>query len=151
MVCSRTSQDETSRWRWLLLSQASDLVCAKAVAAARAINTNFIDSPLPDRLRNLVSVMVTSVETLHPVEIRVLGALIEKDITTPEYYPLTVNSLKNACNKKSSRDPVVQFDERTVEQALETLKNKHLVIRISGAGHRVEQFGHRLEIGRAHV
>jgi uncharacterized protein YceH (UPF0502 family) len=84
------------------------------------------------------------VEPLHPVEIRVLGALIEKDITTPEYYPLTVNSLQNACNQKSSRDPVVQFDEQTVEQALETLKNKHLVIRISGAGHRVEKFAHRL-------
>ena len=88
--------------------------------------------------------MVTRVETLHPVEVRVLGALIEKDITTPEYYPLTVNSLQNACNQKSSRDPVVQFDERTVEQALETLKNKHLVVRISGAGHRVEKFAHRL-------
>jgi uncharacterized protein len=88
--------------------------------------------------------MVTNVETLHPVEIRVLGALIEKDITTPEYYPLTVNSLQNACNQKSSRDPVVQFDEQTVEQALETLKNKHLVVRISGAGHRVEKFAHRL-------
>jgi uncharacterized protein len=88
--------------------------------------------------------MVTSVEPLHPVEIRVLGALIEKDITTPEYYPLTVNSLQNACNQKSSRDPVVQFDERTVEQALETLKNKHLVLRVSGAGHRVEKFAHRL-------
>ncbi len=81
---------------------------------------------------------------MHPVEIRVLGALIEKDITTPEYYPLTVNSLQNACNQKSSRDPVVQFDEQTVEQALETLKNKHLVVRISGAGHRVEKFAHRL-------
>jgi uncharacterized protein len=88
--------------------------------------------------------MVTSVEPLHPVEIRVLGALIEKDITTPEYYPLTVNSLQNACNQKSSRDPVVQFDERTVELALETLKNKHLVVRVSGAGHRVEKFAHRL-------
>src|ERR1700685_2292171 len=88
--------------------------------------------------------MVTRVDTLHPVEVRVLGALIEKDITTPEYYPLTVNSLQNACNQKSSRDPVVQFDEQTVEQALELLKNKHLVVRISGAGHRVEKFGHRL-------
>jgi uncharacterized protein len=88
--------------------------------------------------------MVTSVETLHPVEIRVLGALIEKDITTPEYYPLTVNSLQNACNQKSSRDPVVQFDEQMVEQALEMLKNKHLVVRISGAGHRVEKWAHRL-------
>jgi uncharacterized protein YceH (UPF0502 family) len=88
--------------------------------------------------------MVTRVEPLHPVEIRVLGALIEKDITTPEYYPLTVNSLQNACNQKSSRDPIVQFDEQTVEQALELLKNKQLVFRVSGAGHRVEKFGHRL-------
>ena len=88
--------------------------------------------------------MVTRVDILHPVEVRVLGALIEKDITTPEYYPLTVNSLQNACNQKSSRDPVVQFDERIVEQALETLKNKHLVVRISGAGHRVEKWAHRL-------
>jgi hypothetical protein len=88
--------------------------------------------------------MVTSVETLHPVEIRVLGALIEKDITTPEYYPLTVNSLQNACNQKTSRDPVVQFDEQTVEQALELLRNKQLVVRVSGAGHRVEKFAHRL-------
>ena len=88
--------------------------------------------------------MVTSVETLHSVEIRVLGALIEKDITTPEYYPLTVNSLQNACNQKSNRDPMVQFDEATVERALEVLKNKHLVVRISGAGHRVEKWAHRL-------
>jgi uncharacterized protein YceH (UPF0502 family) len=81
---------------------------------------------------------------LHPVEVRVLGALIEKDIATPEYYPLTVNSLQNACNQKSSRDPVVQFDEQTVAQALETLRNKRLVVRISGAGHRVEKWAHRL-------
>ncbi len=87
---------------------------------------------------------MTRVDTLHPVEVRVLGALIEKDITTPEYYPLTVNSLQNACNQKSSRDPVVHFDEETVERALETLQNKHLVVRISGAGHRVEKFAHRL-------
>jgi len=89
-------------------------------------------------------VMVTRVEPLHPAEVRVLGALIEKDITTPEYYPLTVNSLQNACNQKSSRDPVVQFDEQTMEQALNLLQNKHLVVRVSGAGHRVEKFGHRL-------
>src|SRR6202040_4066595 len=58
--------------------------------------------------------------------------------------PLTVNSLQNACNQKSSRDPVVQYDESTVAQALELLQNKGLVIRISGAGHRVEKFAHRL-------
>jgi uncharacterized protein YceH (UPF0502 family) len=84
------------------------------------------------------------VDLLHPVEVRVLGALLEKDIITPEYYPLTLNSLQNACNQKSSRDPVVAYDEDTVAQALELLKNKGLAIRISGAGHRVEKFGHRL-------
>jgi uncharacterized protein YceH (UPF0502 family) len=84
------------------------------------------------------------VEKLHPIEIRVLGSLLEKDITTPEYYPMTVNAIQNACNQKSSRDPVVQFDENTVEQGLELLRNKQLVTRISGAGHRVEKWGHRL-------
>jgi uncharacterized protein YceH (UPF0502 family) len=84
------------------------------------------------------------VDQLHPIEVRVLGALLEKDITTPEYYPLTLNSLQNACNQKSSREPVVNYDENTVAQALELLKNKGLVTRISGAGHRVEKFAHRL-------
>jgi uncharacterized protein YceH (UPF0502 family) len=81
---------------------------------------------------------------MHPVEVRVLGALLEKDISTPEYYPLTLNSLQNACNQKSSREPVVSYDEGTVAQALELLKNKGLVTSISGAGHRVEKFAHRL-------
>jgi len=76
--------------------------------------------------------------------VRVLGALLEKDLATPEYYPLTVNSLQNACNQKSSREPVVHYDESTVAQALELLKNKGFVTRISGAGHRVEKFAHRL-------
>lgn len=65
-------------------------------------------------------------------------------MTTPEYYPLTLNALQNACNQKSSRDPVVQFDEATVERALAVMKEKHLVTRISGAGHRVEKWAHRL-------
>jgi uncharacterized protein len=84
------------------------------------------------------------VDQLHPIEVRVLGALLEKDIATPEYYPLTLNSLQNACNQKSSRDPVVNYDEDTVAQALELLQNKGLVMRISGTGHRVEKFAHRL-------
>jgi uncharacterized protein len=88
--------------------------------------------------------MLTEVETLHPIEVRVLGALLEKDIATPEYYPLTLNSLQNACNQKSSRDPIVAYDESTVQQALELLKNKGLAMRISGAGHRVDKYGHRL-------
>ncbi len=83
-------------------------------------------------------------EILHPVEIRVLGSLLEKDLTTPEYYPLTVNALLNACNQKSSREPVVHYDETTVEQALVLLRDKHLASRVSGVGHRVEKYGHRL-------
>ncbi len=83
-------------------------------------------------------------DPLHPIEVRVLGALLEKDLATPEYYPLTINSLQNACNQKSSRDPVVNYDENTVAQALELLKNKGFVTRISGAGHRVEKFAHRM-------
>jgi uncharacterized protein YceH (UPF0502 family) len=88
--------------------------------------------------------MLTEVEILHSVEVRVLGALLEKDIATPEYYPLTQNALQNACNQKSSREPVVNYPEDTVAQALELLKNKGLVVRISGAGHRVEKWAHRL-------
>jgi len=84
------------------------------------------------------------VETLHPVEIRVLGALLEKDITTPEYYPLTLNALINACNQKSNRDPMVNYDEETVLQALTLLRNKGLALKVTGAGHRVEKYSHRL-------
>jgi uncharacterized protein len=81
---------------------------------------------------------------LHPVEVRVLGCLLEKESTTPEYYPLTVNALVNACNQKSSREPIVQYDEATVEATLDSLRHKGLVLKISGAGHRVEKYGHRL-------
>jgi uncharacterized protein YceH (UPF0502 family) len=83
-------------------------------------------------------------EPLHPSEVRVLGALLEKDQTTPEYYPLTVNALLNACNQKSSREPVVHYDEETVTAALASLQHKGFVVRVSGEGHRVEKYGHRL-------
>jgi len=83
-------------------------------------------------------------DPLHPVEVRVLGALLEKDLTTPEYYPLTLNALQNACNQKSSREPVVNYDEATVAQGLELLRQKQLAIKVSGAGHRVEKYAHRL-------
>jgi uncharacterized protein len=86
----------------------------------------------------------SNVEPLHPIEVRVLGALLEKDLTTPEYYPLTLNALQNACNQKSSREPVVNYDETTVAQGLELLRQKQLVLKVSGAGHRVEKYAHRL-------
>ena len=81
---------------------------------------------------------------LTAVEARVLGALIEKDLTTPEYYPLSLNALMNACNQKSSRDPVVAYDEGTVEDAVETLRQKGFARIVTGAGSRVAKYGHRL-------
>ena len=81
---------------------------------------------------------------LTAVEARVLGALIEKDLTTPEYYPLSLNALMNACNQKSSRDPVVGYDEGTVEDAVETLRQKGFARIVTGAGSRVAKYGHRL-------
>ncbi len=81
---------------------------------------------------------------LHPIEVRVLGSLLEKEITTPEYYPLSLNALVNACNQKSNRDPVVNFDEATVEQALHTLRDKGLLLSITGASSRVQKYAHRI-------
>ena len=81
---------------------------------------------------------------LHPVEVRVLGSLLEKEITTPEYYPLSLNALVNACNQKSNRDPAVSFDDATVEHALSTLRDKGLLLAISGSGSRVQKYGHRI-------
>jgi uncharacterized protein YceH (UPF0502 family) len=81
---------------------------------------------------------------LHPVEVRVLGALLEKEITTPEYYPSSLNALVNACNQKSNRDPAVNFDEATVEQALHSLRDKGLLLSITGAGSRVQKYAHRI-------
>ena len=84
-------------------------------------------------------------EPLNQVEVRVLGALIEKEISTPDYYPMTLNGLTNACNQKSNRDPVVAFDEKTVFRALETLREeRHLVRVVSGADMRVPKYYHRL-------
>ena len=81
---------------------------------------------------------------LTPIEVRVLGALIEKDLTTPEYYPLSLNALVNACNQKSSREPVVAYDDATVEDAVESLREKGFARVITGAGSRVSKYGHRL-------
>ncbi len=65
---------------------------------------------------------------LNDIEVRVLGSLMEKSMTTPEYYPLSLNALTNACNQKSTRDPVVAFDETTVIRALDSLREKQLAV-----------------------
>jgi uncharacterized protein YceH (UPF0502 family) len=82
---------------------------------------------------------------LTEIETRVLGSLIEKDITTPDYYPLSLNALVNACNQKNNRDPVTTLDEESVRQALGTLQEKRLAGPASGADSRVTKFEHRLQ------
>ena len=79
---------------------------------------------------------------LAPDEIRVLGALVEKSIATPDYYPMTLNGLVAACNQKSSRDPVVSYAEKDVLAAVDSLKEKGLVHRITSADGRVPRFRH---------
>jgi uncharacterized protein YceH (UPF0502 family) len=80
---------------------------------------------------------------LTDAEARVLGALIEKEITTPDYYPLSMNALINACNQKSNRDPVTEFDEDTVRQALHGLDDKGLAGAVRGSDSRVAKYEHR--------
>ena len=81
---------------------------------------------------------------LSAAEVRVLGSLIEKQITTPDYYPLTLNALTNACNQLTNREPVVAFDEQTVVRALDGLRDKRLATLFTGAESRVAKYKHTL-------
>ena len=81
---------------------------------------------------------------LTPVEIRVLGCLVEKEATTPEVYPLSTNSLRLACNQRSSRDPVVDYDEGEVTMALVSLRERGLARTVRGEGSRVYKHAHLL-------
>jgi uncharacterized protein len=82
---------------------------------------------------------------LTDLEVRTLGSLIEKDITTPDYYPLSLNALMNACNQKNNRDPVMTLDEDAVRQALSGLQEKRLAGPAGGADSRVTKYEHRLQ------
>jgi len=82
------------------------------------------------------------IETLAPSEVRVLGSLIEKEATTPEYYPLSLNALVNACNQKSNRDPVVDYDDEIVLAAIERLRALKLAFIITGS--RVTKYSQRI-------
>ena len=82
--------------------------------------------------------------SLNAAEVRVLGSLLEKQITTPDYYPLTLNALTNACNQLTNRDPVVQFDDQTVVRALDGLREKRLATLFAGAESRVAKYKHTL-------
>ena len=81
---------------------------------------------------------------LTDIEVRVLGSLIEKQVTTPEYYPLTLNALMLACNQKNNRSPVTAYDETTVAQALESLREKNLAYVFYGSTSRVPKYKHVL-------
>ena len=79
---------------------------------------------------------------LNPAEVRVLGCLLEKDQTTPDHYPLSLNALTDACNQKTNRDPVVSYQESKVQEAVESLRAKKLVQVIAGYEIRVPKYGH---------
>jgi uncharacterized protein len=82
---------------------------------------------------------------LGPVEIRVLGCLVEKQRTTPDAYPLTLNSLRLACNQSTNRDPVVEYDEKQIRQALERLARRRFVRLASGHTTRATKYRHLLD------
>jgi len=81
-------------------------------------------------------------DQLTDVEVRVLGSLIEKEMTTPEYYPLSLNALTNACNQTSNRDPVVSYDDDAVTHAIESLRRRSLVRAIKRSDSRVTKYNH---------
>ena len=86
-------------------------------------------------------------------ELRIIGCLIEKEATTPDQYPLSLNALTNACNQKSNREPVMSLDESSVQQTLDELSKKHLVVEKSPFGGRTSKFQHRFcntEFGDLH-
>ena len=91
-------------------------------------------------------------DRLDAAEVRVLGSLMEKEIATPDYYPMSLNALMNACNQKSNREPIVSYDEDTVERALEGLRHKGAAARITGGDSRVpkheQRFTEKLNLGR---
>ncbi|HEX4051210.1 MAG TPA: DUF480 domain-containing protein [Steroidobacteraceae bacterium] len=81
---------------------------------------------------------------LSPIELRVIACLIEKQVTTPEQYPLSLNALQNACNQKSNRDPVMELSEGEVQATLDSLTRRHLLLERSGFGSRVPKYQQRL-------
>ena len=81
-------------------------------------------------------------QPLTDVEVRVLGSLIEKQLTTPEYYPLTLNALTAACNQKSNRDPVVNYDDTTILAAIDSLRDRNLVYLYYGSTSRAVKYKH---------
>lgn len=91
------------------------------------------------------SVTPAIVSTLTAEEARVLGCLIEKEITLPDYYPMTLNALVSACNQTTNRDPIMHLDERAVMRALENMKSRGYVFQVTIVGARVQKYRHNLK------
>jgi len=85
---------------------------------------------------------------LEPLAVRILGVLLEKELSTPEYYPLTLNALVNGCNQSSNRDPVLQVDEEAVQAGLDQLRDERLVATVHAAGSRAVKYAQRLTEAR---
>ena len=83
-------------------------------------------------------------QTLTMEEVRVLGSLIEKEMATPDYYPLTLNALINACNQKSNREPVVSFDDQTVLRAIDRLRDRNFAFEVKSVDSRVPKYEHNV-------
>ncbi len=83
-------------------------------------------------------------EIINEIEARILGSLVEKQLTTPEYYPLTMNGLVNACNQKNNREPVMSLDETTVTAAIDRLRDRNLIYVFYGSTSRVPKYKHML-------
>jgi uncharacterized protein len=124
-------------------------VAQRAIEVAqRAIEAAQRGNDRPPRLDGRVAWLVRynlAVNPLNEVETRVLGALVEKDITTPDYYPLSLNALVNACNQKNNREPVMSLDEDPVRKALDALHAQNLAGPAGGADSRVTKYEHRLQ------
>jgi len=112
---------------------------------ASQVGPNTPARPACAKINSANSAPERDMNPLTGIETRVLGSLIEKDITTPDYYPLSLNALVNACNQKNNRDPVMTLDESSVREALATLQEKRLAGPASGADSRVTKFEHRLQ------
>ena len=117
----------------LACSWMSPLQRRKEVRKSGSENTNF----QPQRWRATLNVKLSN------NELRVIGCLLEKESTTPDQYPLSLNALTNACNQKSNRDPVMSLDESTVQETLDSLTKKHLVMEKSSFGGRTAKYQHR--------
>jgi uncharacterized protein YceH (UPF0502 family) len=114
-------------------------VCSVVILATNPITTEHTENT-----ENTEGILKPMLETLTEAEARVLGSLVEKQLTTPEYYPLTLNALTAACNQKSNRDPVVSYDETVILGAVDSLRDKNLVYLFYGSGSRAVKYKHML-------